>query len=231
MQWKKNLCTILTGTLYLKYQLTREEESTCCIHGNTVLKKCDVVNSVIGGSELPWILSFCHFIYPADCWGSGDKREICTGFFLRCFNILCHASGFYMLLFVARCLWCARVRALVCVLFIGIVQRNWACLTWKSAIEIKSLLLLLLLYWEFLTRMVYLDYMWPSTMKRVVMCQAYFCSSKEFAAGMWKCQFWGFGCNCFRIHLSLVCNMEIAHFSAFHGQNIIFQIPPYCFNI
>ena len=66
-------------------------------------------------------------------------------FFLRCFNILCYASGFYMLLFVVRCLWCARARARVCVLFIGIVQRNWACLTWKSAIEIKSLLLLLLL--------------------------------------------------------------------------------------
>ena len=32
----------------------------------------------------------------------------------------------------------------VCVLFIGIVQRNWTCLTWKSALEIKSLLLLLL---------------------------------------------------------------------------------------
>ena len=63
-------------------------------------------------------------------------------FFLRCFNILRYASGFYMLLFVVRCLWCARA----CVFFIGIVQRNWACLTWKSAIEIKSLLLLLLLY-------------------------------------------------------------------------------------
>ena len=36
---------------------------------------------------------------------------------------------------------CARVY----VFFIGIVQRSWACLTWKSAIEIKSLLLLLLL--------------------------------------------------------------------------------------
>ena len=32
----------------------------------------------------------------------------------------------------------------VCVLFIGIVQCKWACLTWKSAIEIKLLLLLLL---------------------------------------------------------------------------------------
>ena len=28
----------------------------------------------------------------------------------------------------------------VCVLFICIVQHNWACLTWKSAKEIKSLL-------------------------------------------------------------------------------------------
>ena len=38
-----------------------------------------------------------------------------------------------------------RACALACVLFIGIVQRNLACLTWKSAIEIKLLLLLLLL--------------------------------------------------------------------------------------
>ena len=38
------------------------------------------------------------------------------------------------------------VRARVC-FFIGIVQRSWACLTWKSAIEIKSWLLLLLLWW------------------------------------------------------------------------------------
>ena len=39
-------------------------------------------------------------------------------FFLRCFNILCYASGFYMLLFVVRCLWCARAR--VCVI-------HWHC--------------------------------------------------------------------------------------------------------
>ena len=41
----------------------------------------------------------------------------------------------------------------VCVcmlLFMGIVQRNWACLTWKSAKEMKSLLLLLLCTWSFL---------------------------------------------------------------------------------
>ena len=43
--------------------------------------------------------------------------------------IICYCS-------YVRCLWC------VCMLlFIGIVQRSWACLTWKSAKEIKSLLL------------------------------------------------------------------------------------------
>ena len=74
-----------------------------------------------------------------------DAELICMRFFfffLRCFNILCYASGFYMLLFFRQMFL---MRARVCVLFIGIVQRNWACLTWKSAIEIKSLLLLLLL--------------------------------------------------------------------------------------
>ena len=76
-----------------------------------------------------------------------DAELICMRFFfffslsLRCFSILCYASGFYMLLFF-RQMFLTRVR--VCVLFIGIVQRNWACLTWKSALEIKSLLLLLL---------------------------------------------------------------------------------------
>ena len=64
---------------------------------------------------------------------------------LKCFSILCYASGFYMLLFFRQMfLTRARTRMFVCVLFIGIVQRNWACLTWKSALEIKSLLLLLL---------------------------------------------------------------------------------------
>ena len=41
-------------------------------------------------------------------------------FFLRCFNILCYASGFYMLVFVIRCLCCARMRARVCVI-------HWHC--------------------------------------------------------------------------------------------------------
>ena len=45
---------------------------------------------------------------------------VCVFFFLRCFNILCYASGFYMLLFVVRCLWCARARARVCVF-------HWHC--------------------------------------------------------------------------------------------------------
>ena len=72
-------------------------------------------------------------------------------FFLRCFRlILCYASGFYMLLFFRQMFLthaCVCVCVCVCMLFIGIVQRNWACLTWKSAIEIKSLLLLLLWLW------------------------------------------------------------------------------------
>ena len=42
-----------------------------------------------------------------------------------------------MPLCVCVCVW---VSACVCVLFICIVQRNWACLTWKSTIETKSLL-------------------------------------------------------------------------------------------
>ena len=73
-----------------------------------------------------------------------DAKLICMRFFsdvlaycvvLQAF--ICHCS-------FVRCSWCACVRARLCVLFIGIVQRNWACLTWKSAIEIKLLLLLLL---------------------------------------------------------------------------------------
>ena len=50
--------------------------------------------------------------------------------------------------------------------------------------------------------------MWPSTTRWVVMCQAYFCSSKEFAAGVWKCRFWDFGCNCLGNRLSLVCTWK-----------------------
>ena len=71
---------------------------------------------------------------------------------------------------------------------------------------------------NFSSLITYTLQMWPSTMKWVIMCQAYFCSSKEFAAGVWKCWFWDFGYNCVRNHLSLVCNMEIAHFSMFHGR-------------
>ena len=54
---------------------------------------------------------------------------------LQAFICYCSSSDVYDVRACAR----------VCVFFIGIVQRNWACLTWKSAIEIKSLLLLLLL--------------------------------------------------------------------------------------
>ena len=67
-------------------------------------------------------------------------------------------------------------------------------------------------------------HMWPSTMKWVVMRQACFCSSKEFSTGVWKCQFWEFGCDCLRNHLSLFCNMKIAYVSVFHGQKHDFNL-------
>ena len=51
----------------------------------------------------------------------------------------------YVCVSVCVCVCGVYVCACVCVWFICIVQRNWACLTWKSAIEVKSLLLLLLL--------------------------------------------------------------------------------------
>ena len=37
--------------------------------------------------------------------------------------------------------------------------------------------------------------------------------------------------NCLRNHLSLVGNIDIAHFSVFYGQKHDFLTPPYCFNI
>ena len=46
---------------------------------------------------------------------------ICMRFFLRCFNILCYASGFYTL---SSDVYDVRACARVCVFFIGIVQRN-----------------------------------------------------------------------------------------------------------
>ena len=59
-----------------------------------------------------------------------DAELICMRFFfffLRCFSILCFASGFYMLLFFRQMFLtraCARMCVCECVLFIGIVQRN-----------------------------------------------------------------------------------------------------------
>ena len=84
--------------------------------------------------------------------------------FLRRFTILCYASGFYMLLFLRQMFMmhvcvcvcvcvcvhvCVCVCVCVCVWFICIVQGSWACLTRKRALEIKSLILLLLLCYEF----------------------------------------------------------------------------------
>ena len=86
---------------------------------------------------------------------------------------------------------------------------------WKAEILVASLWLYVTLHHE---------------MSR--MCQAYFCSSKEFAVGVWKYRVWDLGCNCLRNHLSLVCNREIAHFSVFHGQkHDLFLTALYCFNI
>ena len=52
-------------------------------------------------------------------------------FFLRCFNTLCYASGFYMLLFVVRCLWCACMRARVCVI-------HWHCTAQLSMFNMEK---------------------------------------------------------------------------------------------
>ena len=52
-------------------------------------------------------------------------------FFLRCFNILSFASGFYMLLFVVRCLWCASMRARVCVI-------HWHCTAQLSMFNMEK---------------------------------------------------------------------------------------------
>ena len=46
----------------------------------------------------------------------------------------------------ARARVCVCVCVCLCVCFICIIQRNWTCLTWKSAIEIKSLSSLLKQY-------------------------------------------------------------------------------------
>ena len=80
-----------------------------------------------------------------------DAELICMRSFffsLRCFSILCYASGFYMLLFFRQMfLTRARARARVCVCcslaLYSAIEHVWQ--TWKSALEIKSLLLLLLL--------------------------------------------------------------------------------------
>ena len=96
-----------------------------------------------------WLLPhnvYAYFLCGLMCtWiHESDAELICMRlFFSRCFNILCYASGFYLLLFF-RQMFLTGARMCVCVLFISIVQRNWACLTWRSASEIKSLLLLLL---------------------------------------------------------------------------------------
>ena len=91
-------------------------------------------------TELSWL--------PGDCFVCGFFcMLICMRFFFfPLSDVLAYCvmlQAFICYCSFVRCSCCARAR--VCVLFIAIVQRNWACLTWKSALEIKSLLLLLLL--------------------------------------------------------------------------------------
>ena len=78
-----------------------------------------------------------------------DAELICMRFFSDVLTYCVMLQAFICYSSFVRCFWRSRARACVCVcvcvLFTGIVQRNWACLTWKSALEIKSLLLLLLL--------------------------------------------------------------------------------------
>ena len=98
------------------------------------------------------------------CIHESDAELICMCFFSDVLTYCVMLQDFSCYSYV-MCLWCmcvcmcararaceracvracARVCACMCVLllFIDIVQRNWACLAWKSAIEIKSLLLLL----------------------------------------------------------------------------------------
>ena len=73
--------------------------------------------------------------------------------------------------------------------------------------------------------------MWPSTVKWVPMCQAHFFSSKEFYCRGVKMLMWRFWCNCLHNHLSLVCNMERAHFFRVWWSKTWFLTPPYCFDI
>ena len=67
------------------------------------------------------------------CFFFSDVLTYCV--MLQAFICYCSSSDVYDVRACAR----------VCVFFIGIVQRNWACLTWKSAIEIKSLLLFIII--------------------------------------------------------------------------------------
>ena len=74
---------------------------------------------VIQGGHLT-LFRLCICLY-----GVGGNLEAILFFFffsLRCFNILCYASGFYYAIVLSSDVFDARGR--VCVLFIGIVQRN-----------------------------------------------------------------------------------------------------------
>ena len=107
---------------------------------HTVLKK--ILTHCAQNDFLPHNV-YVYFLCGLMCtWIHESVAElICMRFFsdvltycvmLQAFICYCSSSDVYDV----------RACALACVLFIGIVQSNWACLTWKSAIEIKLLLLL-----------------------------------------------------------------------------------------
>ena len=76
-------------------------------------------------------------------WWPDEANEL---IYMNCFIYCVMLQVFICYCSYIKCLWymfCVCV--CVCVLFICIIQCNWPCLTWKSTIEIKSLLLLLLL--------------------------------------------------------------------------------------
>ena len=80
------------------------------------------------------------------------------------------------------CFWVSYMHAFS-IFVLAPVQRNWACFTWKSALEIRSLLLLLLLiffkstthkkcFWNVKALVVLKKFAWlPRTLKSAVKCK------------------------------------------------------------
>ena len=96
-----------TSSNHQTFQKTKTRFSPCCVCCSYSIIKC--LFSERGETTYISCVGLCvhGFMNPL------PSSFECV-FFLRCFNILCYASGFYMLVFVVRCLCCARVSACVC---------------------------------------------------------------------------------------------------------------------